>query len=1502
MADKKESPPEVRKLAGVEQTRAALEAKQVELARAEDAVLGAAKKAPEAATKSGSVLGGKAAEEASVETATKALEDARRAVKRAEEAYHEARKSALPATPEEELRRLDTGVPLVLLPVRIETRFSRSDARFLVRVYPDEIFSDGHEPELTPEELGAGERYWRAASTASLESEAWRALTLQFSAPRAAWIVRTTQPAGEGADGRPVGAPRADVPTRPSSWNRAALARALPDRWVLVMYVRGERRSPVFGPPIRPQLALTVAPRTGAEVTLDGVTTDAASAWLTDFERARDAGMAFSLMADADMLSGIDRLLVFGVRSTLDPLASAAELERLFDAHHYHSGLAFVPQGTPTTSAQRYRSGFPPKNPAESFRVERRYGPRPDGDGRRFATMLGVRDDLFDRVADTELRERDAARAMMTALWPATLGYWLEVMMDPLLSEDARAELREYATAHVQGRGPLPAFRVGRVPYGVLPVTPPLETWKQDPKDPPVERYLVDILRRLRPFWRDALLQVPAISRSSGPPGPDGPDPDGDVFRVLTLLPSSVEIRRRLAFGGQVVQQALDAYAAAQSAYWREHFAIAHAPLRRLGITGTPRLAAFVQANLPQRIDLPLVEAQGAQPADYVARLRSARADALQRDDLLPPTVQRPWLYRFLRHALLLELRRVARAEARRADPSRPPDPAEPELVDIPGAPTPPVELLQTLTVASTSDPALRALDGVLATLGGLGVPELERLFTETLDVCSHRLDAWVTAVATRRIEGLREARPRGVVLGAWAWVEGIWPDRRLVDVPGARGVYRQTDSPGHIHAPSIDQAAAAAILRNAYTGRYGTERDAVAVDLSPRRVRQALGLLEGARQGNPLAALLGQQVERGLRNRGLQYMRFVDPLRRAFPLTVPITPEVDAPGPRERIAPRDVVDGLALHRERSRALTALAAASPTDQERRQVEAELDLLAEAVDAVSDLLTAESAFQAVKGQASVAGASLDALSRGERPPDPEVIRTPRSGRSVTHRVIVRLDADTASEAARAWGEWEFATPRASASRVLEAWLDALLGAPATIGCPVHYEVQTGDGWEPRTRQVTVAELGLRAVDLLALLREDDISHPASEIQLRLAAVVRGAVAGSRGHRAGLFERSGPPTERRTIGEALALLRTVRSVLTRARPVRPEDLYAPHAATGPLGHVEYVGTTTADVQAQRAALESLGTELDVALNAWRGTLENPAAGVAAFEGLLRRASLFGIDRAFPAFVDGAPLQRFEVLRAQAQSARAEAGRRVAASASIAEPVARAKTLFGEDFLLLSPFGPAAGSTLARAFNASGLLPDPNTPWKWLQQSARVRPAVHALGRMLTAMRTQGASWAFDVAQLPYVEGAAWAGWYPGGRLPQGEVTSLAVLRPAELRSDHWAAVLIDEWPERIPSAEEVTGVALHYNNPGAEAAQAILVVAPPGSDTPWSVDLLERTLWDTLELARLRAVAPDMLGTLGQYLPALFLAENLRNQTVSTNLTPHVRGEPSVRTEP
>jgi len=99
--------------------------------------------------------------------------------------------------------------------------------------------------------------------------------------------------------------------------------------------------------------------------------------------------------------------------------------------------------------------------------------------------------------------------------------------------------------------------------------------------------------------------------------------------------------------------------------------------------------------------------------------------------------------------------------------------------------------------------------------------------------------------------------------------------------------------------------------------------------------------------------------------------------------------------------------------------------------------------------------------------------------------------------------------------------------------------------------------------------------------------------------------------------------------------------------------------------------------------------------------------------------------------------------------------------------------------------------------------------------------------------------------------------------------------------------YAGILIDEWNERIPSTSETAAVAFHYDQPDARAPQAILIAVCPDSRATWDDDLITATLNETLDLAKIRTVDLDSVQQVGQILPALYFALNLKGATISTD---------------
>src|SRR5262249_35842719 len=151
---------------------------------------------------------------------------------------------------------------------------------------------------------------------------------------------------------------------------------------------------------------------------------------------------------------------------------------------------------------------------------------------------------------------------------------------------------------------------------------------------------------------------------------------------------------------------------------------------------------------------------------------------------------------------------------------------------------------------------------------------------------------------------------------------------------------------------------------------------------------------------------LLGYRFERGLHDdHGLvEVDKFIYPLRKAFPLVADnlsitqTTPDV----PIEAIEARNVLDGrkLVAHIQASGlasypfGLTTLPAASGA--EAAAINRETNGLLDVYDAIADVALAEGVHQAVQGNFDRIGATLNAYSSGNFPPEPAVVQTPPSG--------------------------------------------------------------------------------------------------------------------------------------------------------------------------------------------------------------------------------------------------------------------------------------------------------------------------------------------------------------------------------------------------------------------------------------------------------------------------------------------------------------------------
>jgi len=352
---------------------------------------------------------------------------------------------------------------------------------------------------------------------------------------------------------------------------------------------------------------------------------------------------------------------------------------------------------------------------------------------------------------------------------------------------------------------------------------------------------------------------------------------------------------------------------------------------------------------------------------------------------------------------------------------------------------------------------------------------------------------------------------------------------------------------------------------------------------------------------------------------------------------------------------------------------------------------------------------------------------------------------------------------------------------------------------------------------------------------------------------------------------------------SIGEWLGLVKAVSRLVGSARPIEPGDLTVPGQRPGAID--------TAELQARADAAES---ELRSVRAALRGS--------SGIEAALFSAGGFGVTGAVPA-PDAAQWG------AQATAAANELDSRIAKldrlasgfvratatqDALLAQDVARLKAIFGDAFVVLPAFAPSLTATWPQLWTNSVSLQRGDTleSVRWFQRISRVRSGAARLDTaLLCAEALSGSPLVhFDVAQLPPANGDRWLALDFEGDAPSGRLSLVAFSPTPYTSGAALAGFMVDEWVEVLPSAKQITGISFHHDDPTARAPQAILIAVRPDDFPEWTMEAVEGSVLEALDLAKLRAVDPDALGALGHYLPALYFAYNTGGgqvETVSTD---------------
>ena len=1354
---------------------------------------------------------------------------------------------------------IDPQLPITLLPVRIETRFSgpATAPRLLVRLYPDDVHVDRHDPRLTGAEVSAGQRYWTSVRAGTDGDQAWVQLLKDVTATRALWVRQALTPTNA------AGAPTFAVPaTVDGNAGVAATARALPAYFVvrtrcavIAQTVQGNsipaslQVGLSFGtaapdaPPVPP-------PANGDDATL---VLDEGMRWMVDFDAAVAVGMAVAIDLPPNT-QVVDDVVAIGMPS--ETADGAAQIETLIESHRFSDGAAFVPPGTPTNNLADSASGYSAANVAAPEAV---VSPADGSNAATLAAAWGIDAmDLapIDGAADRSL---DEARLMGRALFEATWGSYLRQQGQPGFDLNLLPLAFAHVTSFVRGGGPLPVIRLGRQPYAIAPVMA-RGTWAPITGNA-FEQWLANFLPGIRPLWTSGSGNV-----ASGP----------DLFAFQPVL-------TRVRLRSTHLNAAVTYMTAVQGAV----------------VSGNPQAnRSAMLAEIGFKNVTPMVFTQ-LYPADRAELWLPMSADQDTTFNILSPSPAQAnsVLGLLLRNAALkvaanashefagLNAGGSASVVARTAPAatvSNLSSAAGRATVTLAGFTTAATDSTQQALAAGTGkdvdgttftiqgrltdmvanplkfapndsryfdSDAMAAFRDALPAIGGIATERRAVLTGEIIDCASHRYDAWVTSLATSRLTEMRSAKSLGNQVGAWGSV-GRVQRRQLTAVAATAtipdGTVTDETGGGFVMAPSPRQASAAGVLRAAWRAHGGASGGALApfaIGLTSTAVRWALSLADGMRNGQQLGALLGYLLERGIHDasgaNGVEIDWVVYELREQYPLKVDTT---DNAG--QANAQRLVADGWKIAQVEVKTPGAVVAAVPPlsgagapafgTAAKSALQVVLDDVVAALDALADLGLSESMYQLAGSNLERAAAASDMMGRATAPPDVfESAATPRGGRGIEQRLIAVF-----GDGPRPAG-YSSNTPRARLAPAADAFVARRLGDLTGI----HVQLLDEQGKEVATP--TLASLGLSALDIAALdLSSGNVTLSSFDSPTTFPGtpnpnqgrqgVARLLVAAGQ---AGAVTVGFDLTMDAALLDLLDLAAAWQHALAAQLPLSADTFAARSTLSAP-----------SDASSLAAAVAALAQELGAA---------SPTA--------LKAWGIGGLDDA---------------------TAQATAAARVAAAAAVSDPVKAAGILLGAPAVVegsLPGLPPDVVACLGD--QASVLGPRSGVLARWLQDTARVRAAAQRLNDALLRDDLAGAatvgSWAIQTPVAPYAVGvdtAAARNWV-GGKFPaplgDDVVTSAVVI--GDPVSGAVTGIQLDAWTEVVPNPTGTGAVTANLVAPSARAPNLILLAVPPDTSKPWTPDALLSVVDEALELAQCRLVDLDAAQRVPALLPAIYLDE-------------------------
>lgn len=1414
-----------------------------------------------------------------------------------------------------------TGIPVLLFPLKIETRFVGEE--LWLRVFPDEAFLQSHDPNLTQQEISDRALYYGAEN----KKEAWGNLVGNYGAYRAAYLIHVPQSWVEDqndlskAEAEPV-----------------FYYKGLPEKFKIYLSFESKNadgKTIVKTIPVDEQ---NINSNKNAEAL---VVFGPGDEWVNDFEAAVGTGMGFkvNLKNDENIPNDIDefkRIIVTGFyyreNSDNNEEDTAKGLVELFENHLYTEGISFLEHHTPTNNFKNSRSGYSIK---DEFETEENFTTLVEereltagAKGRKLATALGVEQDIFKRFKRADQKDSSIHFLLQKLTWMALGGNTLRMLLGDQISQEDLIQLWEHYYSYVKARGALDPIKIDDQPYGILPVTTirqyqdkmkPAESYddqvlKQatddDHKVDPTTAKIGFTLSLLYDRWYEKLndpngFQIPRL---------DNPDvePYEELMDIFCMQPSStyheIITSSYSKLRGTVVHQLLE-QAGILDRVGEMSLGEAYQVLGQVSEAYQKKHAAILErtGDLKDTFD-PF--ALDSTRIDHAAIFSFEKGDD-------PITLKDEALFDIQEEDLLLL--KETFDQIRSGNSTTSDNELSMEWINYKGTSSFFSDLLlrsyaNTVALFAPEEDSLHSvmeefaedayqlLETLLKATKESRKALLQSALSEVIDLNSYRLDAWISSIAAERLSTLRKHLPRGLYFGAYGFVEHLKKDQIAEVSPIEKVDHNRADEGGIIHCPTPAQALTATLFKNSYLSHYDPESPNInpfTLNLTSDRIQESERFMQGIRQDQEIEALLGYKMERQLHEEGLNAEIY--DLREAFPLEVNIVNRADS-NADIGFKTMSVINGLevieASKREEGQQLLREKLGHEAFETLTMIIAKMENI---LDGSLDHLFFEAGFQLVKGNLSQSAAAMDAAKGDLSPPITDSLKTKIPGLGISHKIVFLFPH--VPEPSLSTEDEDF-NSKGYIEPSLESWLEQQLGPLAEIGCKV--QVLEKDTKVDEVN-VKVKDLGLGYLDLLYLSGEE-VSDGVSELEQRIVKKVNFDKA-----KQSFRITSVPAVGCRSLKEALEVLRYAQNLLSKSRIAESQDLtMIEEEVSQDWGELEKIRSRISNLLLNIESWK-LDPDREEYLRAL-AKLKLTEAKRAFLEGTLVDRIIFDKEVDKLLLTVKTKLEQYEKSLALEES---EKDHKI----SFERLKEASQLLFGEAFVLLPPC--IISGQVERTINAQdqarlvgdASLDDGNV-WGqervniWLQELAQVNDGSSSFEEWLMVSRVWEDDLAgkkersFEIVQYPSYNVFPWVALSkveinalltssiyeqvevyhePGEeeaypiKVENGQIKeeryypdgceSLVVYKEegAELQASRPVyGIVVDEFSEHIPNDKIDTGLSFHYNAPNNEAPQALLLaVAPPFAVNDWSEDLLHEIIDDTIDLMKIRMVDPEAI---------------------------------------